>query len=70
MEDDDGAEVPPSDAPSGGEPVPLLRRPGRPVPGGSALAYLCRNMVCERPVATPEDLRTRLLLMAGQGPVS
>ncbi|MET3719367.1 MULTISPECIES: thioredoxin domain-containing protein [unclassified Arthrobacter] len=67
--DDGGAEVPPSDAPSGGEPVPLLA--GRPAgPGGSPLAYLCRNMVCEHPVDTPADLRARLLLMAGQGPVS
>ena len=90
VEDDGGAEVPPSDAPSegepvaaggefvpaggervpaGGEPVPLLA--GRPAgPGGSPLAYLCRNMVCERPVATPEDLRARLDLMVGAGPVS
>ena len=71
VEDDGGAEVPPSDAPSGGEPcgVPLLA--GRPAgPGGSPLAYLCRNMVCERPVATAGDLRARLRLMAGAGPVS
>jgi uncharacterized protein YyaL (SSP411 family) len=69
VEDDDGAEVPPSGAPSGGEPVPLLA--GRPAgPGGSALAYLCRNMVCERPVATPQDVRALLRLMAGQGAVS
>jgi len=69
VEDDDGAEVPPSDAPPGGEPIPLLA--GRPAgPGGSPLAYLCRNMVCERPVDTPEDLRKRLVLMAGEGPVS
>jgi uncharacterized protein YyaL (SSP411 family) len=76
VEDDGGAEVPPSGAPSGGEPipdatvaVPLLA--GRPAgPGGSPLAYLCRNMVCERPVATPGDLRARLELMTGAGPVS
>ncbi|MGO4188046.1 thioredoxin domain-containing protein [Pseudarthrobacter sp. TAF60_1] len=76
VEDDGGAEVPPSDAPSGGQPVPaepeavplLADRP--PGPGGSPLAYLCRNMVCERPVATPEDLRARLELMVGAGPVS
>ena len=67
--DDDGAEVPPSDASSGGEPVPLLA--GRPAgPGGAPVVYLCRNMVCERPVGTPEDLRRRLLVMTGEQPVS
>jgi uncharacterized protein YyaL (SSP411 family) len=76
VEDDGGAEDPPSDAPSGGEPVPVRSEPvpllaGRPPgPGGTPLAYLCRNMVCERPVATAEDLRTRLQLMVGAGPVS
>jgi uncharacterized protein YyaL (SSP411 family) len=76
LEDDGGAQVPPSDAASGGEatpagrdPVPLLA--GRPAgPGGAPLAYLCRNMVCERPVATAEGLRARLQLMLGAGPVS
>ena len=69
VEDDDGTEVPPSDARFGGEPVPLLA--GRPAgPGGAPLAYLCRNMVCKRPVATPEDVRALLRMMAGEGPVS
>ena len=69
VEDDDGAVVPPSGAPFGREPVPLLA--GRPAgPGGAPLAYLCRNMVCERPVDAPEGLRARLRLMAGEGPVS
>ncbi|MDR6415391.1 thioredoxin domain-containing protein [Pseudarthrobacter sulfonivorans] len=69
VEDDDGTEVPPSDTRFGGEPVPLLA--GRPAgPGGSPVAYLCRSMVCERPVDTLADLRARLLLMAGEGPVS
>ncbi|WP_255767836.1 thioredoxin domain-containing protein [Pseudarthrobacter sulfonivorans] len=69
VEDDDGTDVPPSDAPSGGEPVPLLA--GRPAgPGGAPLAYLCRNMVCERPVATPRQLRARLAVMVAAGPVS
>jgi uncharacterized protein YyaL (SSP411 family) len=76
VEDDGGAEVPPSDASSQGAPVPAREEPvpllaGRPAgPGGSPLAYLCRNMVCERPVATPGDLRAQLQLMAGAGPVS
>ncbi|MCQ1957196.1 thioredoxin domain-containing protein [Arthrobacter sp. zg-Y826] len=40
---------------SGGETaVPLLR--DRPAPDGGALAYLCRGMVCSRPVADPEEL--------------
>jgi uncharacterized protein YyaL (SSP411 family) len=69
VEDDDGTEVPPSDTRFGGEPVPLLA--GRPAgPAGAPLAYLCRNMVCERPVDTLADLKARLLLMAGEGPVS
>jgi uncharacterized protein YyaL (SSP411 family) len=74
--DDGGAEVPPSAAPSSGEPllaegapVPLLA--GRPAgPGGSPVAYLCRHMVCELPVTTPKDLRARLVLMSGEGRVS
>jgi uncharacterized protein len=76
VEDDGGAEVPPSGAPSGGEPVPYAGEPvpllaGRPAgPGGSPVVYLCRNMVCERPVATPEDLRARLQLMERAGPIS
>lgn len=69
VEDDDGTEVPPSDAPSGGEPVPLLA--GRPAgPDGGPVVYLCRNMVCERPVSTPQELRLRLLAMTGEGPLS
>lgn len=69
VEDDDGTEVPPSDAPSGGEPVPLLA--GRPAgPDGAPVVYLCRNMVCERPVSTPQELRQRLLAMTGEGPLS
>jgi uncharacterized protein YyaL (SSP411 family) len=69
VEDDDGPGVPPSAGPPRGEPVPLLA--GRPAgPDGSPLAYLCRNMVCERPVSTPQELRQRLLVMMGEDPVS
>jgi uncharacterized protein YyaL (SSP411 family) len=58
-EADGGADVPPSDAASRGGHVPLLA--GRPRgPGGAPLVYLCRNMVCERPVGTLEALRTQL----------
>lgn len=58
-EADGGADVPPSGAASGGGPVPLLAgKPGGP--GGAPLVYLCRDMVCERPVGTLEDLRTLL----------
>ena len=42
----------------GTEPaVPLLR--DRPAPEGSAMAYLCRGMVCDRPVSDPRELTAR-----------
>lgn len=56
---------------SGAAPVPLLegrspilsgdsaRGPGGE-PGGALLAYVCRNMVCARPVGTPQELRELL----------
>ena len=40
--------------PGGQSAVPLLQ--DRPAPEGSALAYLCRGMVCSRPVADPQEL--------------
>lgn len=58
--DDGGAGAPPSDAASGAGSVPLLAGKLR-APDGSPLVYLCRNMVCERPVGALEELRTRLL---------
>jgi uncharacterized protein YyaL (SSP411 family) len=51
----------PSDASvAGDEPdtVPLLA--GRGLVDGRAAAYVCRGMVCDRPVTDPEDL-ARLL---------
>jgi uncharacterized protein YyaL (SSP411 family) len=42
----------------GGSGVPLLEGRG-PVDGGAA-AYVCRAMVCERPVTRPEDLEESL----------
>ncbi|XAS67979.1 thioredoxin domain-containing protein [Micrococcaceae bacterium Sec5.7] len=45
-------------------PVPLLH--GRPAAAdGSPLAYLCRDMVCGRPVGTVPELLERLVSMAG-----
>ncbi|KAD3515193.1 DUF255 domain-containing protein [Arthrobacter yangruifuii] len=40
--------------PGGESAVPLLR--GRSAPEGGALAYLCRGMVCSRPVSDPLEL--------------
>jgi uncharacterized protein YyaL (SSP411 family) len=40
------------------EVVPLLA--GRGLVGGSAAAYVCRGMVCDRPVTAPADLRDLL----------
>jgi uncharacterized protein YyaL (SSP411 family) len=39
-------------------PVPLLA--GRGLVDGRAAAYVCRGMVCDRPVTDPEDLRALL----------
>ncbi len=45
-----------------GEPdapgVPLLA--GRPLVDGRPAAYVCRGMVCDRPVTDPEALRRQL----------
>ncbi|MGH3495435.1 MAG: thymidylate kinase, partial [Sciscionella sp.] len=38
--------------------VPLLA--GRPLVDGAAAAYVCRGMVCERPVTSPAELTTAL----------
>ncbi|MDC5698306.1 thioredoxin domain-containing protein [Intrasporangium calvum] len=38
--------------------VPLLE--GRPLVGGNPAAYVCRGFVCDRPVATVEDLSAAL----------
>jgi uncharacterized protein len=43
----------------GASGVPLLE--GRGLVDGKAAAYVCRSMVCERPVTTPEDLRSLLV---------
>jgi uncharacterized protein len=40
------------------EAIPLLA--GRGLVDGRAAAYVCRGMVCERPVTTPEELRALL----------
>jgi uncharacterized protein len=42
----------------GASDVPLLE--GRGLVDGKAAAYVCRSMVCERPVTTPGDLRALL----------
>ena len=39
----------------GASDVPLME--GRGLVSGAAAAYVCRGMVCERPVTTPEELR-------------
>ncbi|WP_336710983.1 thioredoxin domain-containing protein [Arthrobacter sp. USHLN218] len=49
-----GAESPGTAA----ERVPLLR--GKPAPDSGALAYVCRGMVCRRPVATVDGLIAEL----------
>jgi len=38
--------------------IPLLA--GRPLVAGRAAAYLCRGLVCDRPVMTPEELASAL----------
>ncbi len=38
--------------------IPLLE--GRDLVAGEAAAYVCRNLVCERPVTDPEALRQAL----------
>jgi uncharacterized protein len=40
--------------PGAGAGIPLLE--GRDLVGGRAAAYVCKNMVCERPVTDPEEL--------------
>jgi uncharacterized protein YyaL (SSP411 family) len=40
--------------PPGSGGIPLLE--GRDLVGGRAAAYVCRNMVCDRPVTDPEEL--------------
>jgi uncharacterized protein YyaL (SSP411 family) len=52
----------PSEAPLGevDDPGTLPLLAGRGLVGGAAAAYVCRGMVCDRPVTDPEDLR-RLL---------
>ncbi|HEU4512601.1 MAG TPA: N-acylglucosamine 2-epimerase, partial [Nocardioidaceae bacterium] len=42
----------------GASAVPLME--GRGPVGGAAAAYVCRGMVCERPVTTAEELRALL----------
>jgi uncharacterized protein YyaL (SSP411 family) len=38
--------------------LPLLA--GRTLVGGSAAAYVCRGLVCERPVTSPDELAAAL----------
>jgi uncharacterized protein YyaL (SSP411 family) len=46
-------------APAAVDPaVPLLS--GRSLVDGRATAYVCRDMVCRRPVTTAEELRAQL----------
>jgi uncharacterized protein YyaL (SSP411 family) len=40
--------------PPGSDAIPVLE--GRDLVGGRAAGYVCRNLVCERPVTDPEDL--------------
>ena len=47
-----------SGPPDAAEPVPLLA--GRGPVDGHAAAYVCRGMVCDRPVTTAEELRALL----------
>jgi uncharacterized protein len=42
----------------GGSDVPLLAE--RPLVDGRAAAYVCRQLVCARPVTTVEELRAQL----------
>jgi len=42
--------------PPGREGIPLLE--ARDLVDGRAAAYVCRSMVCERPVTDPEELMT------------
>ncbi len=56
---DQSAERGPTDSRAGGRPVvPLLADRG--LVDGKAAAYVCRGMVCDRPVTTADDLRLLL----------
>ncbi len=48
----------PDDATAGAARIPLLA--GRGLVGGRAAAYVCRGMVCDRPVTTAAELRALL----------
>ena len=48
----------PEDGVAGGARIPLLA--GRGLVEGRAAAYVCRGMVCDRPVTTPAELRSLL----------
>ncbi|MCQ2001681.1 thioredoxin domain-containing protein [Arthrobacter zhaoxinii] len=58
-----GPAVVVASGPGGETAVPLLRN--RPAPDGGALAYMCRGMVCSRPVADPQELAAQF---RGTGP--
>ncbi|MET1066328.1 MAG: thioredoxin domain-containing protein [Arthrobacter sp.] len=61
LQDDAGHE---GAAPDDGGGVPLLR--GRlPGAGGAPQVYLCRGMVCELPLQSPDKVRKRLAATAG-----
>jgi uncharacterized protein YyaL (SSP411 family) len=50
--------VVPADAVTSDAGIPLLRERG--LVDGQSAAYVCRNLVCARPVTTPEELRSAL----------
>jgi hypothetical protein len=46
--------------PREGEPAELRLLENRAAPAGRAAAYVCQEFVCDRPVTTPEELRSLL----------
>jgi hypothetical protein len=52
------ASAPPERVQDDAATIPLLQ--GRQAIGGRATAYVCRNMMCQLPVHTPQELRALL----------